>query len=172
MKQMLDVLFLADTGHVLGAVVRAGEAVGPEAAALAGESPFYPLVPAVKKPVIEVPIPAGVAFDRISVALTDDKATVLFQRADYQVDGGDLISGLGNAGLTRTNAGAITVTIPAVSTPTPYIVVGMRDGGGDPKLHTGSIPQATSPFQLPESFPKAQFGTVVVFAKGFAPEAV
>jgi hypothetical protein len=172
MKQMLDVLFLKDTGHVLSAVVRAGEAAGPQADALAGEEPFYPLVPDAQEPVIEVPIPEDVLLDRLSIALTDDKATVLFQRADYQVDSGDLVTGLGNANLSRTNAGVITVAIAAVSTPTPYVVVGVRDGGGEPKLHTGEIPQATASFDLPESFSKAQFSTVVVFAKGFAPEAV
>src|SRR5262249_52732641 len=150
MTQMLDVLFLKKTGHVLTAVVRPGGADDPPASALAGDRPFYPLAPPeAKKPVLEVPIPADAELDRVSVPLTDDKAAVLFQREIHQVKDGDLVPGLASVALGRTG-NTVTVTIPSVTSGTPYIAVGMRDGGGDPKLLQGEIPQSTGSYPLPE----------------------
>jgi hypothetical protein len=168
MTQMLDVLFLEKTGHVLTVATRAG-GDDPAVGALAGDGLIYPLPRAAATTVLDVPIPEDVVLDRASVELTDGAADALFARDGFSVKDGALVNGLAALSLAVAT-GRVTVTLAPPSKDTPYVVVVVPDGAGAAVFRDGVIPAASSSYQIALPVTGGPHA-VVVFVKGFVPKA-
>jgi hypothetical protein len=172
MKRMLDVLYFKNTGHVLTAATRPGEAPGPDATVLGGEGLFYPIVASSGTSIIRAVIdPASpVELAVLSAPFADGDAGVLFQRAQHAVVDGALATGLATLTNVTRSLDQVTVTLPAAAAEKlPYVIIGVPTLSGAPVIYDGEVPASQASYVLPHSMPPSEIAQLVMFVKGFVP---
>ncbi len=172
MKRMIEIVYAKRTGHVLGAVTRAGKALPSGAAPKSPPLLFRHLDGATAR-VFPVD-PAALAVSILSTELTPVEARALFAREEYRVIDGRLTAGAMDAGSVFSGAGdpvRVAFTLPSPATENlPWVLLGEPDAGITPQPIVGEIPPGATTLTASETFPpSAAPRKVLVLLAGYKP---